>query len=91
MKTLPDNVEPYKKTPTFSEVTVPDKLRSAHFTKSGVWGKIVVVEGELLYRILEPQPEEIVLSKNRFGVVEPQIRHEVEPIGSVQFYVEFHR
>jgi hypothetical protein len=25
------------------------------------------------------------------GVIEPSIQHEVQPLGSVKFYVEFHR
>jgi tellurite resistance-related uncharacterized protein len=56
-----------------------------------VWGKIVVLEGTLLYRILEPEVEEILLSPDRYGVVEPTVRHEVEPLSGVRFYVEFHR
>ena len=91
MKTLPPSAEPYKRTPTFSETTVPSGLLSAHTTKPEVWGKIVVLSGELLYRILEPQLEEIVLSEENFGVVEPQVPHEVKPLGAVQFFVEFHK
>lgn len=91
MKTLPEHVEAYKQTPTFTEKTVPAGLLSAHTTKDGVWAKIIVLEGELLYRILEPELEEIVLSADRFGVIEPQIEHSVQPLGNVRFLVEFCR
>jgi tellurite resistance-related uncharacterized protein len=91
LKALPPNVSPYKRTPEFTESTVPAGLLSSHDTKDGVWGKIVVLEGSLLYRILEPKVEEIVLSPNRYGVVEPTVRHEVVPSAGVRFYVEFHR
>jgi tellurite resistance-related uncharacterized protein len=91
MKSLPTNVFPYKRTPEFTEITVPASLLRSHDTKDGVWGKIVVLEGTLLYRILEPQIEEILLSSNRCGVVEPTVRHEVVPSAGVRFYVEFHR
>ena len=60
-----------------------EKLRTGY-------GKIVVLEGTLLYRILEPEVEEILLSPNRCGVVEPTVRHEVVPSTEVRFYVEFH-
>ena len=91
MKTLPPNVSPYKRTPEFTQSTVPAGLLRSHDTKDGVWGKIVVLEGTLLYRILEPKVEEIVLSPNRCGVVEPTVKHEVVPSTGVRFYVEFHR
>ena len=91
MKALPTNVFPYKRTPDFTESTVPAGLLRSHDTKEGVWGKIVVLEGTLLYRILEPEVEEILLSSNRCGVVEPTVRHEVVPFSGVRFYVEFHR
>ena len=90
MKSLPASVTCYKKTPIFSELTVPKALLSSHYTKSGVWGKIVVLQGQLVYRILEPQLETLILSSGKFGVVEPAAKHEVEPIGKVQFFIEFH-
>ena len=89
MKNLPENVKEYKRTPTFSEDTVPKGLLRSHTTKAGTWGRIVIEEGKLLYRILEPVLEEIELSSDKYGVVEPQIPHEVEPLGQVKFHVEF--
>lgn len=89
MKQLPITVAAYKCTDTFTEQTIPNGLLKSHSTKSGVWGKIVVLEGELRYRILEPTLEEHVLTTEHFGVVEPQVLHEVMPLGKVSFYVEF--
>lgn len=91
MKTLPTNVTAYQKTPTFNQDSVPAGLLKAHQTKVGTWGSIVIVSGALLYRILEPSQEEIELSPSYFGVVEPEVLHEVEPLGAVEFYVEFYR
>ncbi len=91
MQTIPVECKPYKQTPTFSETSVPAGLLKAHQTKAGTWGKIVVLEGELMYRILEPQPELHRLTPNNTGVVEPEILHEVAPNGAVQFYVEFYK
>lgn len=90
MKQIPDSVTAYKKTPVFTEQTVPNGLVNEHQTKEGVWGKIVVLEGQLLYTINEP-PEENTLDINRFGVVEPTVIHRVKPLGKVAFYVEFYR
>ena len=91
MKSLPPEVTPYRRTREFSQTTVPDALRHRHSTARGVWGRIYVLEGSLRYRILEPQPEEHVLSPERSGIVEPEVPHEVEPLGAVRFYVEFLR
>jgi tellurite resistance-related uncharacterized protein len=91
MKELPSNVTSYKKTPVFTEHSVPAGLLNDHNTKEGVWGKIVIMEGALEYTIQEPEIEIIQLDPKQFGVVEPTIKHHIKPLGSVKFYVEFHR
>lgn len=91
MKTLPKNVVSYKKTPEFTSSSIPRKLLHAHSTKSGVWGKIVVLQGTLLYRILDSSVEESLLSPDSFGVIEPTVQHEVVPQGDCRFYVQFYR
>ncbi|MGP9665949.1 DUF1971 domain-containing protein [Halomonas sp. AOP22-C1-8] len=62
-----------------------------HTTKEGVWGKIVVLEGLLEYTIQEPALDIIELSPERYGVVEPTIKHHIKPLGPVRFFVEFYR
>lgn len=86
---LPADVAPYKRTPVFDQDNLPMGLRHEHRTKPGVWALIHVIEGELRYRVLDP-PSEQVLSPSLAGVVHPEQRHEVEPIGKVRFFVEFH-
>lgn len=91
MKQIPPQAQAYKRTPEFTQDTVPQGLLNEHQTKEGVWGKIVVLEGQLQYTINEPQTEVIMLDEHRFGVVEPTILHQVKPMGNVRFYVEFYR
>lgn len=91
MKNLPINVVPYKRTSEFTNFSVPTGLLHAHNTKAKVWGKIVVLEGSLTYRILEPIVEEIPLNVWNFGVIEPTVKHEVVPQNGVRFYVQFYR
>ena len=91
MKQLPASVASYKRTPEFTEDSIPKGLLKAHNTKPGVWGKIVILEGELRYQINEPEEAIFTLSRSCAGVVEPEVLHEVSPIGSVRFYVEFYR
>ncbi|WP_417550237.1 DUF1971 domain-containing protein [Methylophaga sp.] len=90
MKSLPDNVVAYKRTPEFDQNSVPTGLLNNHQTKEGVWGKIVVMSGKLQYTIQQPF-EEIALDSNKYGVVEPTVLHQVKPIGPVRFYVEFYQ
>ncbi len=91
MKSFPDNVLPYKKTPEFTERTLPDAVRESHRTKEGVWAKIIVLEGSLEYSILQGEIEVVPLKHGVVGVVEPAIHHCVKPIGAVRFYVEFYK
>jgi hypothetical protein len=44
---------PYKSTPIFDEITLPQKFRHAHNTKAGVWAVIRVLEGQVRYVIEE--------------------------------------
>ena len=91
MKQLPREVTAYKRTATFDQESIPAPLLKGHTTKAGTWGIIVVLHGRLLYRILEPALEEIELSPELAGIVEPTMRHEVQPLGEIEFYVEFYR
>jgi tellurite resistance-related uncharacterized protein len=70
---------------------VQSQRTAGHSTKEGAWGKIVVLEGVLTYRILEPTIEEVLLSPEHCGIIEPMIMHEVLPHGGARFYVEFYR
>ncbi len=91
MKAFPEGVAAYVRTATFSSRTIPERLLKSHRTRAGTWAKIIIVEGRLCYRILEPELREFDLSPERYGVVEPQVPHEVEAMGDVRFYVEFYR
>lgn len=87
--TLPAGLRPYKRSPIFTEETIPEPLRGRHSTKPGVWGVIRVIEGRLRYRVLAP-PAERILDPDHPGIAAPAQPHEVEPLGSVRFFIEFH-
>jgi tellurite resistance-related uncharacterized protein len=90
MSEIPPDAHVYHRTPEFTEATVPHGLQHQHSTKAGVWGRIVVVDGSLIYRIL-PTNTTTTLDPANPGVVEPEVLHEVEVQGPVRFYVEFLR
>ena len=89
MQTLPREVKPYRQTPEWNEQTLPQKLQHAHRTRRGIWGRIRVLEGQVLYRILAPHPEEIELRPGTDGIIEPETLHELKPQGPARFFVEF--
>lgn len=87
---MPDDFKAYRKTAEFNERTVPKSLRRDHSTKPGVWAKIQVIEGKLNYRIDAPGTQ-FELSPGVPGIVIPEVRHHVEPVVSVRFFVEFYQ
>jgi len=51
---IPENAHKYAESPIFTEITVPEKLTTLHDTKSGVWGRLCVLDGRLKYIIPGP-------------------------------------
>lgn len=91
MGVLPERASVYRTTAWFDEVSIPSGLLRSHRLAAGVWGRIVVEQGVLLYTI-EREPElGFVLSPTLFGVVQPEQPHRVAARGPVRFRVEFLR
>lgn len=90
MPQLPERAREYKRTSTFTQETVPKGLLADHRTKAGTWARIVVSSGELGYSFGEPR-RAFVLSPGRVGIVQPEVTHQVELRGPVEFHVEFLR
>ena len=90
MAVLPAHVVLARRTPEFTADTIPPGLLRRHTTKPGEWARIVVLEGHLRFRVLEPAVVDTVLTVDVAGIVEPTVPHEVAPDGPVRFFVEFH-
>lgn len=88
---LPVGCAVYRRTPVFTEATVPSGLLRLHRTAPGTWALIRVLEGRLLYRVIDPPSERVLDLSGEPGVIEPGVPHEVAPLGPVRFQVEFHR
>ncbi len=88
MKSLPENVQSYSRTATFTQETVPQDLLKDHTTKENVWGLIQVQEGKIEYVIGN---EVHILEPGRNGVIEPLVPHHIKPVGLVSFFVEFYK
>jgi tellurite resistance-related uncharacterized protein len=91
---LPSDVVAYKRTPVFTDYTVPAALLRDHSTKEGCWALIHVLEGTLLYVIEDsrrPRSATTLHAGEPPGLIEPTIMHRVEPSAAVRFQVEFYR
>ena len=78
-------------TPVFDERTVPAGLLSAHRIAEGVWGRLRVHSGGLVFRFEgNPSPAQRVEAPDHI-VIPPGAPHHVEIDGPVDFSIEFHR
>ena len=87
----PDGLDSSHRTPEFDAASVPDALRSDHATKRGVWGRIHVFEGGLTYHVDAPIHRSFRVGPQSSAVIVPEVRHRVEPVGAVRFFIEFAR
>lgn len=87
---FPAGLREYKRTPVFTEGTIPKGLLRDHCTKAGTWGLIHILEGRLRYIVNEPEVCTIELQPGVAGIVVPEMKHRVEPVGTVRFCVGFH-
>lgn len=88
---LPEELVKYGGTPVFTEKTVPERLLRAHDTKPGVWGKLIVLDGALDYVIPGFPDAHKRIEAGDYGVIEPEMKHYVTPLGAVTFRVDFYR
>lgn len=87
----PDGLVSDRKSREFSEHDVPAGLLKAHATPPGVWARIHVLDGELLYRVEVGGGRQHLLGPNLPGVIVPEMRHSVQIVGPVTFLLEFYR
>jgi tellurite resistance-related uncharacterized protein len=87
---MPSDFAAYKRTPAFTEATVPQGLLRDHSTKAGVWAQIRVLDGTLRYHV-PSLSRQFDLTPDAPGIVIAEVVHHVEPLGPVRFYVEFFR
>lgn len=85
---LPAGFIAYRRSLTFDEHNLPAALQKQHRTKAGAWAAINVLEGQILYRVLDPFGE-TVLTPAQNGVVQPEQPRELQLTGPVRLFFEF--
>lgn len=88
---LPDDVEPYGKTPLFTNETVPDKLLNHHDLQAGTWGLLAVEAGTVsFFRQGDEAPIAVIPAGETF-VILPEEVHHVRVSEDVRFFVTFYK
>lgn len=87
-RALPDGAVGFKSTPVFDQDTVPKGLLKDHSLKPGVWGKLVISEGSILFQ--EGGLEKRITPTDEWFVL-PEVVHNVTLCGPVRFQIEFLR
>lgn len=85
---MPEAAREYKRTASFDEKTLPSALGTAHRTKPGTWGRIVVEAGEVEYHV---RGRVHVLAPGAPGLIEPERLHRLAVRGPFLLHVEFWR
>ena len=81
---------PYKSTPVFDQVSLPDALRTEHRTKEGIWGLLKVLDGAVTLVFTDDFREQQV-TPDRPAIIPPQATHFVRVDGPMRMRVEFYR
>jgi tellurite resistance-related uncharacterized protein len=87
---LPDGLVLTRTTDVFDDGSVPAGLLRAHRVADGVWGRLLVHEGSLVFRF-EDGDQPLRAGAGEWIVIPPARPHHVELVGPVRFAVEFHR
>lgn len=87
---LPSGLELARTTPEFTAESVPDGLLAAHQVAEGVWGRLIVRAGTVVF-VVEESGDRRTVASGRHQVIAPGVVHHVEPSDDARFAVEFHR
>ena len=74
---------PYAASPIFDDQTLPAALRNDHRTKTGTWGLLRVLDGEVRLIFTEPRAEQRVTPESP-AIIPPQATHYVVPVGAMR-------
>lgn len=81
-------VRPYKTTPVWDEQSLPAAIRNRHSTKTGVWGVLRVLQGEV--RLIFEDGPTLQVTAESPALIRPQHVHHVETSAPFLMQVEFY-
>jgi tellurite resistance-related uncharacterized protein len=87
---LPDGSTLTRSTAELTLATLPTGLLAAHHLARSVWGVVRVVRGRVVF-VSEETGERRTLDAGESQVVEPRVRHHIEPSDDVALVIDFYR
>lgn len=88
---LPDGLELARTTDVFDETNHPGGLMRAHQVAAGVWGRLLVHSGHVVFVFEDQSDQPRVVAAGESQVIPPERRHHVAFDGPATFAIEFHR
>lgn len=88
---LPEGLELVRTTDVFDNDSVPAGLLRAHRVAKGVWGRLVVHTGSVVFAFEDAPDDPFTIGSGETMVIPPGRRHHVELPTPATFAVEFHR
>lgn len=88
---LPADLVLARTTELFDNDSVPAGLLRAHRTAGGVWGRLVVRQGSLVFVFEDQADHPVTITEGGHVVIPPARLHHVELTGPAAFVVEFYR
>lgn len=88
---LPDGLELARTTDVFDEANHPGGLMRAHQVAAGVWGRLLVHSGHVVFVFEDQADQPRVVAAGETQVIPPERRHHVDFDGPATFAIEFHR
>jgi len=86
---LPNGLRLVRSSPEWDEHTIPAGLRRTHRLAAGTWGRIEVRDGQLRFTARTEPPLDLVLGHGSTQAIPPEIEHDVQPLGTVRFSIQF--
>jgi tellurite methyltransferase len=87
---LPDGLTLTRSTAELTVATLPPGLLAAHHLAASVWGVIRVLRGRVVF-VSEVSGERRALEAGDSQIVEPEVRHHIEPSDDAALVIDFYR
>jgi tellurite methyltransferase len=87
---LPEGVILVRSTSELTIATLPPGLLAAHHLSSGAWGVIRVLQGHVVF-VTEDDGAHRTITAGETQVVEPEVRHHIEPSDDAAIVIDFYR
>jgi tellurite resistance-related uncharacterized protein len=88
---LPEDLAFVRRSPEWSQETVPAGLLGSHRLAEGSWGRLIVLSGRLGFSAATEPPINTELAAQMTQAIPPGVEHGLRLIGPVRFAIDFFR